>query len=188
MGGRWQMAPAPTLTTADYQRTPVALHPMELAFGELRVSDAPLTRHQQAVGAFFLALAPHVRARALGTVWIAPLDVILDEPRALVVQPDLLFVSNARADIVRERIYGPPDMVLEVLSPEPRVGHTDERLKWFGTYGVRECWLVRVPERRMEVLRFDGRVVVHRRVFAALDPIVSEVLPEFRLTLDQVMA
>ena len=31
----------------------------------------------------------------LGTVCIAPLDVILDPARALIVQPDLFFVSNS---------------------------------------------------------------------------------------------
>jgi Uma2 family endonuclease len=44
--------------------------------------------------------------------------------------------------IVTDRVWGPPDLVLEVLSPRPRIGTLQERIDWFSRYGVRECWLV----------------------------------------------
>jgi hypothetical protein len=53
-----------------------------------------------------LALHPFVEERALGEVWLSPLDVILDEARALVVQPDLFFISTARSKILRDRVRG----------------------------------------------------------------------------------
>jgi Uma2 family endonuclease len=75
-------------------------------------------------------------------VWLSPIDVILDAERALVVQPDLLVVSEARRAIVQDRVRGAPDLMIEVLSPNPRVGSIAERLRWFARYDVRECWLV----------------------------------------------
>jgi hypothetical protein len=42
----------------------------------------------------------------LGRVFIAPLDVILDPARALIMQPDLFFVSRSRQDIITDRILG----------------------------------------------------------------------------------
>src|SRR4029079_706964 len=96
------MAPAPVLTVDEYFRTPETLRPAELVYGALRVAESPSVRHQQAVGAFFLALSHHLRARRLGHVLLSPMDVVLDYERALIVQPDLLFVSKARAHILKQ--------------------------------------------------------------------------------------
>lgn len=85
-------------------------------------------RHQQALCAFLVALAPHVRERRLGRVLLSPLDVIFDLDRALILQPDLVFISHARWQIRREKVIGAPDIVLEVLSPHPRIGTLPERI------------------------------------------------------------
>ena len=73
------------------------------------------------------------------------------------VQPDLVFVVDARRRIVRDRIWGALDLALEVLSPHPRISDLSERLGWFEAYGVRECWLVQQDSRVVEVVEFaDG--------------------------------
>jgi Uma2 family endonuclease len=185
---RSAMAPAPYLTTDEYLRTPETLRPTEVIFGALRVADAPTVQHQQAVGALHLALAPHVRERRLGTVLLSPVDVILDYGRALILQPDLLFISNARRPILsRERIMGAPDLVIEVLSPHPRIGAVHERLEWFATYGVREVWLLHQTLKRLDILGVrDGRIATQRS-FDYVSPLQSGVLPGFTRTVDDIM-
>jgi Uma2 family endonuclease len=167
------------MTLQEYLQTPERLAPQELVYGALRVADAPLPRHQRAVARLFRALDDHVTAYALGEVWLSPIDVILDADRHLVVQPDLLFISHARDHILLDRIRGAPDLVVEVLSPHPRIGALDERLGWFARYGVAECWVVDLPARAVEVLAFDRGAIADRRRFGALDPIESRVLPGF---------
>src|SRR5438128_1636212 len=79
------VAAAPRLMTVDqYFRTPETLKPMELIFGAVRAAAAPTPFHQSAVLQFCLALVGHVRERGLGRVWVAPLDVVLDERDALI--------------------------------------------------------------------------------------------------------
>ena len=137
------MAPAPPLMTLDeYLKTPETVKPTELIYGAMRVAESPTARHQSAVLQLVRALDAHVRTHQLGEMWLAPLDVVLDAERALVVQPDLFFVSTARAYMVRHRVYGAPNLVIEVLSPHPRIGSTEERVEWFAEYGAQECWLV----------------------------------------------
>lgn len=182
------MAAAPRLMTVDdYFATPETALPAELAFGVLRVADAPTPRHQSAVLQLTIALDRHVRERRLGKVWISPLDVVLDEQKALIVQPDLMFISNERDSIVHERVRGAPDLVIEVLSPHPRIGRTAEHLAWFASYGVRECWLVHQDQQRVSVIDFRNGGAALPRLFGAALPIVSAVLPDFHLSLREML-
>jgi Uma2 family endonuclease len=175
------------MTTEDYLMTPETVLPQELIYGVFRAADAPTPPHQSAVGDFYLALTSHVREHSLGDVWLSPIDVILDEARALVVQPDLLFISNARRHILTDRIRGAPDMVLEVLSPHPRIGRLGERVRRVAKYGVLECGLLHQAERRREVVSFDDGAVSARVCFDERAPIRSAVLPDFRRTLASIL-
>jgi Uma2 family endonuclease len=181
------MTPAPQMSVDEYLRTPESLLPTEVIDGALRVAEAPTVRHQQALGAFFLALAPHVRQRRLGTVLLSPLDVVFDWDRALVLQPDLVFISHARWQTRRERVVGAPDLVLEVLSPRPRIGKLEERIDWFAEYGVREIWLLHQLKEQFEILRTHNGRVVSRDSFDYLTPIKSDVLPEFSMTIEDIL-
>jgi Uma2 family endonuclease len=121
-------------------------------------------------------------------MWLSPIDVILDRSKALVVQPDLLFIANDRSHIVTDRIYGAPDLVIEVLSPQPRIGRLDDRVSWFAQYGVRECWLLRQDEVVLDVLTLaNGRVLADTR-YTRYAPLHSTVLPDFRLSLNEILS
>ncbi|RPJ82059.1 MAG: Uma2 family endonuclease, partial [Acidobacteria bacterium] len=103
-----------------------------------------------------------------------------------VVQPDVVFVAAANLHIVKDRIWGAPDLVVEVLSPHPRIGRLDERLEWFARYGVRECWLLHQDERRLEIVTFAGRAIDARRSITKDERISSRVLPGFDRPLGTV--
>src|SRR5262245_49197681 len=179
---------APTLMTVDeYLRTPETVLPAELRFGILRVAESPTPRHQSAVARLFRALDAHVSARDIGEVWLAPLDVILDQERALIVQPDLMFISNEKAWIVADRVRGAPDLMVEVLSPNPRIGKTEERVEWFAQYGVRECWLVHLDRRAVTVITYANRRIATRALFGRRHAISSSVFPDFTESFDDII-
>lgn len=179
---------APMLTTDQYFKTPESLLPAEVIYGALRVAEAPSVRHQQALGAFHLALAPHVLERSLGTVLLSPIDVVFDDGRALILQPDLIFVSRQRQAILqRQRVMGAPDLVLEVLSPNPRIGTLQERVGWFAEYGVREVWLLHQDSDRFEILTAAGGGVIAREIYDFETPLRSAVLPSFTRSVSAIM-
>ena len=186
---RWhrRRMPAPPIHTHEYLRTPETLLPQELVYGYVREAAAPTPAHQRVVGALHVRLWHHLRETSAGDVWLAPIDVVLDVDRDLVVQPDLSVVLAAHADLVTDRIWGAPDLVVEVMSPRPRIGTLEERLAWFATYGVRECWLVHLPGSRIEVVRFADGVPVTTN-YGPLDAIRSSVLPGLQLTPYDVMS
>ena len=182
------MPPGPPLTTDQYLRTPETLLPQELVFGMVReAAAAPAAGHQAFVGSFYLALSEHVRARRLGSVWVSPVDVVLDSRQGLVLQPDLLFVSEKRSEIVTDRVWGAPDMVLEVLSPGPRLGRLEERVAWFGRYGVQECWLIHQRERKVAILWFEAGGVRERTLVDEHAPIRSRLFPDFGRSLADIL-
>lgn len=177
----------PLMTLDEYLKTSDTTATAELAYGLLRVGESPSERHQSTVMRLRQTLDTHVRARDIGQVRIAPLDVVLDAERALVVRPDLLFVAKGRQDIVRDRIYGAPDLIVEVLSPHPRIGQTEERVRWFAEYGVGECWLVHRDQMSIDVIQFSRRRTASRRHCGRNEPIVSKVLPDFTFSLDSLL-
>ena len=174
------------MTSAEYFSTPETVLPRELAYGVLRVADAPTTNHQRVVRDVTVALHAYSSSRRLGEVLPAPIDVILDYDEALIVQPDIVFVSSGRSHIIGDRLAGAPDLVVEVLSPHPRIGQLEERIGWFATYGVRECWLLDMPRRDVVVLRCAAGSVVERRRVAHGELIESHVLPGVPLRPDDV--
>ena len=181
------MAAPKLMTIDDYLRTPETVVPAELRFGVLRVAESPTPRHQSALARIFRALDGYVGARGLGEVWLAPLDVILDEERALIVQPDLMFISKENAWIVSDRVRGAPDLMVEVLSPNPRIGKTEERIAWFAEYGVRECWLVHLDRREVAVITYANRRIATRVTFGRRHSISSCVFPEFTASFDDIV-
>ena len=91
--------PSIKFTVTDYMSTPDGKR-YQLLDGEMVPAPAPTSKHQSISGQLYLIMTQFVTQRRLGRVWYAPLDVILSDHD--VVQPDLLFVSNGRANIVTE--------------------------------------------------------------------------------------
>jgi Uma2 family endonuclease len=171
--------PAPRLTTDEYFRTPETLLPQELVYGMVRAAASPTPGHQWVAGRFFLKLTPHVEKLGLGRVYMSPIDVVLDRAADLVVQPDVILISTPRLAIITDRVWGAPDLVIEVLSPRPRIGALGERVEWFARHGVRECWLVHQANCEIEILEFASGAVTSRRMVDPEERIRSGVLPEF---------
>jgi Uma2 family endonuclease len=175
------------MTLHEYFDTPEVLYPQELIDGVVRVAEAPFVSHQRVVLQLAMALHAHARETHAGEVFVAPIDVVFDRDRPLVLQPDLLFVSSQRLDIVQDRIYGAPDLVIEVLSPHPRIGQLAERVNWFAEYGVQEIWLYNQIDRELHVLGCDDGRVQWRTTCDAEAVPPSGVLPDFGRSMRSVL-
>ena len=172
-------------TTYDYLDGEETNRRRELAYGVLREPPAPFFSHQQLVFRVASLLQDHVEPRGLGRVGLAPIDVILDAERALVVQPDVLFVATERLSIIRDQVWGAPDLVVEVLSVGTESRDRHEKLGWYRQYGVREYWIVDLMDESVTVIDFSTAARAHQ-VFDRLGTIRSSVLPEFQATVQSV--
>ena len=159
----------------------------ELAMGRLREPPAPFFSHQALVLKLATIWSQHVESGRLGRVAIAPVDVVLDKERSLILQPDVLFISTPRLSIVRDQIWGPPDLVAEVLSVGTAKHDRGDKLGWYYQYGVRECWLVDPFTQTVAVFDFAGPSPVAHSVIGA-DAIRSGVLPDLKMTARELFA
>ena len=89
------------LTYADYVTLPDDGRRYEILDGELAVSPSPTSRHQLVSHNLDVALSNWVRARGLGRMWAAPLDLIL------ALRPDILAKG---ADYREEAVVGAPEV------------------------------------------------------------------------------
>jgi len=146
---------SPKLTYHDYVLFPDDGKRREIIDGELYVSPSPTTRHQEIVLRLAVAFSRFLEDAGGGRVFVAPLDVVLFDTD--IVEPDIVFVSDADADVITEKnIKGTPTLLVEVLSDPAR----DRRLKRgrYARFGVKEYWIVDPDADRVEVYRLaeDG--------------------------------
>jgi Uma2 family endonuclease len=113
------------------------------------------------------------------------MDVVLDTDKALVVQPDIVFVATPHLDRIRDRIWGAPDLVVEVLSRGSARRDRTTKLAWYAQYGVTECWLIDLAYHFVEVVdlqrqppvwvRYEGDLAVRSRVLPQWDTTAAAI-------------
>ena len=176
------------MTADDYlYETDETTRRRELRLSRVCEPPAPFFSHQALVLQVARVWSDHVEPRGLGRVAVAPVDVVLDHSRDLILQPDVLFISTPRLSIIRDQVWGAPDLVAEVLSRRTENRDRGEKLEWYRQYGVRECWLVDLYDDSVTVIDFSGPAVATR--FAkGVDLIESTVLPDLELSAFGVFA
>jgi len=159
----------------------------ELIDGDHYVSPSPRTNHQKISGNLFVLLYIFLTDHPLGEVFCAPFDVVLSDLD--VVEPDLVYVSAARASIITDdNIQGVPDLVVEILSPSSR--KTDEivKRKLYECHGISEYWIVDPELSTVKVHRLvSGRYVrVAELSHEAGDCLTSGQFPGLSLPLADI--
>ena len=173
------------LTYDDLLHTPDDGKRYEIIGGDLYVTPVPVPKHQQLSGRLYVACYGWVTPRKLGLIYPAPLDVLLGEHDT--VEPDLVFIAQDRLHIVKDKfVQGPPDLLVEILSPSTRA--RDEKLKanLYARAGVREYWLVDPDQAAIQVYALadgDYRLLPNQDGRAR-----SVVLPGFEIDITALFA
>ena len=157
--------PPPTVPRGPgpYRRADYAALPdeprCELIHGRFYLSPSPVRIHQFLVTQLWQLLHAVAGERG-GEALVAPMDVHLADHT--VAQPDVLYVSPERQEILQTWIEGAPDLVVEVLSPSTARMDRLLKLNRYAEAGVLEYWLVDPATRTIEFHVNDGEhFVVH---------------------------
>jgi Uma2 family endonuclease len=162
----------------------------ELLHGDLYMVPAPTTRHQQISSNLYSALRSQIKRYQLGEIFYAPVDVILGQGDAReVVQPDLVYIAATRREMIKlHGIEGPPDMVVEILSPGTEDRDRGYKLKMYARYRVPEYWIVDTEQLMIEVYSLGQIEYLGPARCTATDVITCAQLQHLNIALNEVFA
>jgi Uma2 family endonuclease len=178
-------------TYEDYLRLPDDGNRYEVIRGNLYVTAAPYPLHEYVRSELFLILGSFVKARKLGKVLNAPVDVRLPQALGDPVQPDIFFLRTGnqprwKAD---PSFDGVPDLAIEVLSRS--TAHRDRKVKLeaYREAGIREYWLVDPwrPDIVVYLLSEDRRRYVELCRGGEGDTVCSAVLPGLEVRVSDLL-
>jgi len=156
--------PTRKLTYADYVKIPDDGRRHEIIDGvhfingqrhdlvgeESLLNPAPSTYHQ-IVSSRLLQQLLTIQSSDFGVVLHAPCDIQLTSDR--IVQPDIIVVLNSRKSIITPtKIKGPPNLVIEILSPSSEETDCVTKREIYQAAGVEEYWIVDPLEHTVDQL------------------------------------
>ena len=172
------------LTYEDYAKTPDDER-WELLNGVLVEVASRNTTHQTTTGNLLFHLLTFVKPRALGSVFVAPYDVVLSLHNVL--QPDLLFVARDRESIITaDNIQGAPSLVVEVTSPSTSTWDREVKRDIYAEHGVGEYWLVDPYACTVSLMALQGNVYREVHTYGERDVLASPTLPGLSLDLRDI--
>lgn len=182
-----------SITYADYleQENRVLC---EVFAGQLfYISTAPTPEHQHIIAGLSAEFVTYLREKACQS-YFAPIDVWLFDlegtsPKKVKnwVQPDLLVVCD-KSKIGDKRIYGAPDLIVEVMSPSTARQDKGLKFKLYEKAGVREYWIVDPLNQLIEVYVLEEETFRPDGVYTRSDHIPVGITKELSINLDVIFS
>lgn len=171
-------------TYEDYQKTPDDKR-YELIDGELLMTPSPVPRHQRISGKLEFKLREFITKNKIGEIFYAPCDVYLDNEN--VVQPDILFISKDRLDIIGEKnIQGVPNLVIEIISENSVYRDIVQKKRLYARFNVKEYWIVIPEEEEIEVYILEDNTYQLYCAYKKVEELVSPSLKGLKIELKEI--
>ncbi|MCA8998412.1 MAG: Uma2 family endonuclease [Planctomycetaceae bacterium] len=158
----------------------------ELVQGVLR--EMPPAGHEHGDIAYRVGLpfGPFVDEHNLGTIYAAETGFLISQDPDTVRAPDLAFVTRERCEKVQHRkgyFPGPPDLAVEVVSPEDRLVDVEDKVADWLAAGCQMVLVVNPRNRTVKVHRSlkDQQVLTIDDVFDG-----GDLLPGFQFPIRQI--
>ena len=179
-------------TYADYAAKPDDAK-WELIDGVLyQMAAGASARHQEVSENLGSLMGDHIRPRRLGRLYRPRFDLIL--PGETTVEPDLMFVSAARQRIITTRgCEGPPDLVVEVLSPSNPRHDLERKRELYARHGVPEYLILEPYQETVLALSEPGvsagqGAYGSERLYRSGDMLAIVVLPGLVIAVADIFA
>ena len=170
-----------TLMTADeLLRRPDDGYRYELVRGELRKMSPAGIDHGDVAALIVASLVTYVRANKLGKVYTADPGFWIERNPDTVRAPDVAFVRRERVVKTPRFFEGPPDLAIEVVSPNDTYTEVEEKALQMLEAGTRAVVVVDPKTHSVRVYR-TGKLEVLTEAIA-----VDDIVPGWRMPLSEV--
>lgn len=147
----------------------------EWIHGQVIVIPPATFEHDGVQGWLRNLLGMYVERKSLGIVLGPQFMIRLAKTRSLRV-PDLLFIDKSRRHLIRPtHLEGPPDLILEIVSPDSESRDWREKYLEYQAAGVREYWVIDPMSKHVEAYALR-RGKSYARIPEEKDTIASTVV------------
>ncbi len=175
-------------TYADWETLPDDGKRYEVIDGVLYMTTAPSNFHQWIVARLYRNIGIPAEDQGYAYTFLAPVGVIM--PGCAPVQPDVIVVLKDNADIIQQgKIYGVPDVIIEVQSPGN--ASYDEKIKLvaYAQARVPEYAIVKPHSCTIDVYVLDARGrYKHPRTFGEAQTCSFSCLPAISVAVADLFA
>jgi Uma2 family endonuclease len=177
----------PLMTIADWEAMPDDGNRYEIIEGELFVSCSPGLTHQMVLDNLIFIMKGFLEANPIGMVVSTP-GLILSNYSGVI--PDLVFFRHERRDeiVTGERLTGPPDLVIEILSPGSENKRRDRvaKLQLYSKHKVPEYWILDPEKLVLEKYRLGGNFLSLMETLQYDEVLSTQELSGFSCKISQI--
>lgn len=156
--------------------------------GIIEVLPVPTIPHQLIVAFLYRLFADFVERHQLGMPLFAPARVRLWKGKFR--EPDILFMLRSHLDRVKREFWEGADLVMEVVSEDPKDRARDLETKplEYARARIPEYWIIDPKDALITVLKLKARKYVVHGTFPSGQRATSALLPGFEVDVDAVLS
>ena len=161
------------VTLDEYMQMPIGA-PYQYIDGYLIPWPSRTTLHQLVLGNIIESFLNYEEENG-GICIMGPIETILDDHNSF--QPDFVYITEKRREIVKDYIYGAPDLVVEILEVINAYYDLRPKKNIYEKYGVKEYLIIDPIQLNAElyVLK-DGAYYLHQKA-QKTDILRTAILP-----------
>jgi Uma2 family endonuclease len=175
-------------TYADWEKLPDDGNRYEIIEGALYMTTAPSSFHQYIIKQLYRRYGSQAEDADLAIIYLAPIGVFM--PGCDPVQPDFVLILKENMDILHDRrIYGVPDLIVEVISPGSIDYDEGVKLEAYARAGVPEYAVIDPSTRKLRLyaLETPGTFAAPRE-YGEGDALNFACLPDITLNISDLFA
>jgi Uma2 family endonuclease len=161
--------------------------------GERLFMTNPTRWHQDVQSNLADILKAYGRRTGRGRMYLAPCDILISRQPLRTRQPDVLFISNEQLALNGSKyeaapLTAAPELVVEIVSPSNSPRNLEAAIADYRSVGVKECWLVDLVERTVEVLQLSENSAESAGTFAVGDEFTSVAFTNLSVCVAEIFA